>query len=123
MKLRRSLALLLGCTALLVVGSATLSGAAGKPAKAGMSMYLVMAPHTSEECLTALDEFSKAGPKTLAMWDFGCGSGDHTGYCMVKAASEEEALSKVPAEMRDKAKAVKVNKFTAAQIAEMHKKM
>jgi hypothetical protein len=86
------------------------------------SMYLVTSPHTPEECLKALDEVSAMGPKTLAKYHWGCLAGDHTGYAMIDAASEEDALKTVPAEIRSKAKAEKVTTFTVAQIKDLHKK-
>src|SRR5713226_7522729 len=91
--------------------------------KPATSRYLVISPHTPEECLKALDEVSAMGPATLKMYDFGCKAGDHTGYYMINATSEQEALSKVPASIRDKARAVKVSKFTADEIKKLHEQM
>ena len=93
--------------------------AAAKPA---MSHYMVISPHTPEECLKTLDDGSAMGADQLKMWRWGCASGDHTGYLMVMAANETDALSKVPATIRDKAKAIKVDAFTPAQIKAMHEK-
>ncbi len=112
---------LVGCIAALLMGSA----ASGKDAtgKAGTSRYLVISPHTPEECLKALDEVSAMGASTLKMYDFGCKAGDHTGYLIVNAATEEEALAKVPASIRDKARAVKLSKFTSDEIKKLHEQM
>ena len=122
MKLR-SVAVLLGLAVILVGASAVASEKSSSKSKAPMATYLVISPHTAEQCMKALDAVNAKGSKELSMWEFGCESGDHTGYLMVKASSEEEALSHVPADLRAEAKAMKVNKFTAAQIADMHKKM
>jgi hypothetical protein len=86
------------------------------------NMYLVTSPHTPEECLKALDEVSAMGSKTLGKYEWGCLSGDHTGYIMIEAASEDDALKVVPADIRSKAKAEKVTKFTVAQIKALHTK-
>jgi hypothetical protein len=86
------------------------------------STYLVTSPHTPEECLKALDSVSAMGSKTLGKYEWGCLSGDHTGYTMVEATSEEEALKVVPPNLREKAKAEKVTKFTVAQIKGLHTK-
>ncbi len=99
---------------------------AGKDKKADMPKgqmyeYLVISPHTAEECLTALDDVSNLGKDVLAKYDWGCMSGDHTGYIKVKAASEEEALKMVPQAIRAKARAIRIGKFTAEQIAMAHK--
>jgi hypothetical protein len=87
------------------------------------SSYLVMVPHTAEECLKALDAMSSDSPKMLAKMSFGCMSGDHTGYAIVNAESEEAVKDMIPAAQRDKAKIVKVSKFTPEQIKKLHEKM
>lgn len=94
-----------------------------KSSKEGASTYLVISPHTPEECMKTLDDVSAMGKDVLKEYSWGCASGDHTGYIMVKAANEQEALAKVPASVRDKAKAMKVDKLTADQIKALHEKM
>ncbi len=83
--------------------------------------YLVISPHTAQECLTTLDDVSKLGKDVLARYDWGCMSGDHTGYIKVRAASQEEALKVVPESIRAKARAIKIGKFTTDEIAMFHK--
>jgi hypothetical protein len=65
-----------------------------------MARYLIESPHTSEECLRALDEILARDPGMLAKYDFGCMSGDHTGYVIVEAGSESEARENVPSFLR-----------------------
>jgi len=84
------------------------------------SRYLITVPHTADTCLKALDE--TVAQKNLAKWDWGCGSGDHTGYLIVDAASDEAALSQVPPSQRAVAKLQKLNKFTAAEVKSLHSK-
>lgn len=112
------------CAALVLVFAAVLSV---KPlmadAKPMTSSYLIIAPHTPEQCLKVLDEVKdQGGDKALAKYDWGCMAGDHTGYRMVTAASEADALNSLPPSMRSTAKAVKLNKFTSAQIQSFHEK-
>jgi len=85
--------------------------------------YLVMSPHTDKQCLATLDEVGAEGAGTLAKWDWGCKSGDHTGYLRVHAASAKEALMNVPADLRAQAKAVAIGKFTEADLKSMHATM
>ena len=110
--------------AVLVTGVALGAGSqamAGKSvAKTSMHRYLVISPHTPEECAKALDEVSAEGAATLAKFDWGCKSGDHTGYAWVTAKDEQEALSIVPESLRGEAKAVKLNKFSMAEIKAIH---
>ena len=91
--------------------------------KMGMATYLVMIRHTPEECLNALDAAAAAGNEDLSKWEWGCKSGDHTGYRMVHAASQDEAMKVVPESERAKAKVIKLDKFTAAEIKAIHEKM
>ena len=100
----------LGC---LLVGSLAWS-------KSAMARYMVISPHSPEECLKAMDDIAAEGPKVLEQFSFGCMSGDHTAYAMVMASSEQEALKLVPESIRDKAKAIKVSKLTAADIKKFH---
>ena len=113
--------LLASLTALLL--GAVASGKDASSSKAGTSRYLVISPHTPEECLKALDDVSTMGASTLKMWDFGCKSGDHTGYMTVMASSDDEVKAMLPESMRDQAKIVKLSKFTAADLKMAHQEM
>jgi hypothetical protein len=87
-----------------------------------MEKYFVESKHTPEECLRALDEILAKGPDALSRVEWGCMAGDHTGYSIVEARSETEALGEVPTFLRGKARAVKLNKFTPEQIKSFHQK-
>ena len=119
--------LVAGCMAGLFVGATAF--AADPPAKkSGKAMmhgarYLIISPHTAEECMDAMDKMSAEGPAALAKFDFGCMSGDHTAYAIVTASSEDAALKMVPEDLRSKAKAIKVMKFTAKDIQMAHEHM
>ena len=84
------------------------------------SEYLVVSPHTSEECMDVLDEVVALGSDILSRYDWGCMSGDHSAYIRVQANSEAEALKVVPKSVRAKARAVKLVKFTPEQIRAAH---
>ncbi|APH38905.1 hypothetical protein [Methanohalophilus halophilus] len=85
-----------------------------------MTKYLVESPHTAEECLEALDETLALGSDILDQYYFGCRVDVHVGWAIVDAESEAEALGNVPVSLRDKARAVKVEKFTPEQIQKEH---
>lgn len=87
-----------------------------------MDKYFIESKHTPEECLRALDEILAKGSDHLARVEWGCMAGDHTGYSIVEARSEADALEGVPAFLRGKARAVKLNKFTPEQIRSFHQK-
>ncbi len=85
-----------------------------------MAKYLVESPHTPEGCLSALDGFLAVGPEFLARFDFGCRTGEHTGWALLEAASESAARNMLPAGERIRARVVKVSKFTPEQIKAAH---
>jgi hypothetical protein len=80
----------------------------------------VESPHTAEEYLEALDETLALGSDILDQYYFGCQVDVHVGWAIVDAESEAEALGNVPASLRDKARAVQVEKFTPEQIQKEH---
>jgi len=85
---------------------------------AAKAEFLIISPHTPEECMAALEQAETLG--SLSKFEWGCKSGDHTAYAFVTAASAEDALKLVPANVRAQAKAVKVTKFTPAELKSMH---
>jgi hypothetical protein len=80
--------------------------------------YLVVSPHTAGDCKQALKEVHAAG--YITRFDWGCMDGDHTGWVVLEAETMQQALMVVPAMQRNKAKAVKLVKFSPADIAGMH---
>jgi hypothetical protein len=87
----------------------------------GKGKYLITATHTPEECHKTLEE-AALQKKLLDKAEWGCRSGDHTMYLMTDAKSTEDAIAMLPENMRQRAKAVKLNKFTAAEIKKIHDK-
>src|SRR5262249_27599483 len=118
--MKRAVSFLLIAAAMTTIGAMAF-GDSAKPAKApAKSKYLVIAPHTAEQCLATLDEINSQNAKALSAWDFGCKYGDHTGYMTVTAASDEEVKAMLPASMKDTAKIVKLSKFTPAELKAAH---
>ena len=114
--------------AVMVMACAALPAlaAGGSEAKSSMKMgdrYMIMMPHTKEQCLKALDDMVASSSDLLAMTEWGCMAGDHTGYVIVDAASEDAARAMIPASERPMARIIKLNKFTPEQIKSFHKGM
>jgi hypothetical protein len=108
--------------ALLGICGSTFAQCAASAAKPeDKSTYFVQLPHTKEQCLTALVEIKDKGEKLLSELEYGCKSGDHTGYGFLKGTSEENVRSMIPASQQKTAKIEKVNKFTASEIETLHK--
>lgn len=74
-----------------------------------MDRYIVISPHTYEECQAVINQFVSAGFATHA--DFGCMDGEHTAWAIVEADSHDQALLLVPSLMRPKARSIKLMHF------------
>ena len=74
-----------------------------------MDRFLVESPHTIHDCKMAVKLVQSLG--YLANFDWGCEAGVHTGWAVIEAENEAQALGVVPALVRNKARAVKVTKF------------
>jgi hypothetical protein len=83
-----------------------------------MNRYLVESHHSMEECLHALDLVVAAGH--ITHYDWGCDCGVHTGWVVLEAENEEEALLSVPTFIRHKARAIQLTKFTPEDIRSFH---
>lgn len=84
--------------------------------------YLVEVPHNEAECLRALDEQLDKGSDILDKFYFGCESGDHTGYAIVDANSEDEVRKLIPNFLLGKSMITEVGKFTPEMIRSFHTK-
>jgi hypothetical protein len=84
---------------------------------------MIESPHKPEECLKALDEELAKGKDILDKFEFGCKTGDHTGYALVDANTRDDALNKyVPKFIQEKVRIVEVGKFTPEMIKSFHSK-
>ena len=90
--------------------------------KLEMQSYLIKFSHTPETCMAALDKISADSPEILNNIDWGCKSGDHTGYMIVNSKNEVDALQMIPASLRMEAKVEQLNKFSTADIKALHQK-
>jgi len=84
-----------------------------------MDRYLIETPHKAQECLNLFQLLNTQG--YLTHFDWGCMSGVHTGWAVIEANSDAEARLVVPPLVRSQARIVKVTKFDADALAQMHK--
>jgi len=82
---------------------------------------MVETSHNREDCLHILDEFVIHGHITHFEW--GCESGVCTGWAVIEAENEEQALYAVPTLIRSKARVIKLSKFTPEKIQEFHEEI
>jgi hypothetical protein len=85
-----------------------------------MARYLVELPHTKEDCLEALDSVVAFSSTLIDRIDWGCGADVHTGWLLIEAQDAEGACRMVPTNIRARATAIQLNKFTAEQVKSFH---
>lgn len=85
-----------------------------------MERFLVESPHLAEDCQHVLTQVLNLGYITHYNW--GCKAGVHTGWAIVEAENEKEALLTVPAFIRPQAKVTKLNIYTPDDFEKTHKK-
>lgn len=90
-------------------------------AGAKTNVYFVQAPHTPDQCIKTLDDLKGKGDAFLSKFEFGCMSGDHTGYAFLEGKSEDDVRQMLPKDIQANAKIQKVDKFTPDQIEKLHK--
>ena len=83
-----------------------------------MNRYLIESPHSGEECLEIVKQVVAKGYATHFEW--GCKGGVHKGWIILDAESETQALLAVPPLVRPKATVVRLNKFSADEVAGLH---
>lgn len=107
---------------LAMVNLFIISGYAGDKDK-GKSKYMVVVSHTPEQCLVQLDQISTQGADMLNKFEWGCKSGDHTGYALIHADNEASVRKMYALENQENVKIVKVDQFTQEDLESIHKKM
>ena len=83
-----------------------------------MDRYLVILPHTMEECAKSLQQIEAIG--TITHFDWGCKDGEHTGWVIIEAENKAEALMVVPTLQRNKARTIKLTKFSPEDVRGFH---
>jgi hypothetical protein len=76
-----------------------------------MHRYMIMSPHTAEECTMAIKHFRDYHAGFLSHFDWGCYDNDHTAYRIVEADSHEEAKLAVPPLFREKTRVIQLTRF------------
>ncbi len=79
-----------------------------------MPQFLVVSPHTKEDCTKVVKLTLAIGYLTHFHW--GCKAGDHTAYAIIEAENEQEALLSIPTVVRNKAKAIRVVQFDPNEV-------
>ena len=87
-----------------------------------MAKFMVEMPHTSAECLQALDEISEHSATLLPKANWGCMAGVHNGWAVVDANNEAEVRQLVASPLMQKnARITKLSSFTRQDIESFHK--
>lgn len=76
-----------------------------------MNRFLVISPHTADECKMAIKQFREYNAGFLTHFEWGCLDNDHTAYAIINADTHENAKMSVPPMLRTKAKVIRVTYF------------
>jgi hypothetical protein len=74
-----------------------------------MQKYIIISPHTHEECTQVIKQTLAIGYLTHFYW--GCKSGDHTGYAFIEAEDKDQAMLSIPTMIRNKGRAIGLVQF------------
>jgi hypothetical protein len=83
-----------------------------------MDRYIIESPHSAHDCKHVMEQVINMG--YITHYDWGCESGIHTGWVIIEAENEEEALLSVPVFIRHDAQVVRLNKFSPEKFEKMH---
>jgi hypothetical protein len=83
-----------------------------------MNRYLVETNHTGKDCSDVLRRFADYG--YITHFDWGCESGVHTGWAIIEADNETEAMMSVPSLLRLRSRVVGLTKFSPESIQKLH---
>ncbi len=83
-----------------------------------MERYLIETPHSAEDCLSLVKELHVRG--YLHNFDWGCGTGVHTGWAIIEAENEAQARMAIPPLVRKQARIIRLNKFDVSDAASLH---
>ena len=83
-----------------------------------MDKYMIVTPHTHEECIKLVKELHAMG--YLHHFDWGCKSGEHCGWAIIEADDEAQAVLVVPPLVRKKARVIKLTKFEDEDVKSLH---
>lgn len=83
-----------------------------------MDRYIIESPHSAHDCKHVMEQVISMG--YITHYDWGCEAGVHTGWVVIEAENEEEALLSVPTFVRHEARAVRLNKFSPEKFEKMH---
>jgi hypothetical protein len=83
-----------------------------------MNRYLVESTHTSEDCHHVVEQFIYHGH--IMNFEWGCDDGIHTAFAILESENEAEALLSVPPNLRAKARAIRLTKYTPEKLQQAH---
>jgi hypothetical protein len=80
-----------------------------------MHRFIVISPHTSEDCRMAVKQFRQYNAGFLTRFEWGCADNDHTAYAILEAENHENARMSVPPLFREKTRVVRLITFDPMQ--------
>lgn len=81
-----------------------------------MTRYLIEVSHedSKDACNQAVQAFMETGSHFMTNADWGCGDGEHKAWFIVDLDSKDQAMQILPPLLRENAKVIELQQFTAA---------
>ena len=81
-----------------------------------MTRYLIEVSHADNKdaCNQAVQAFMETGSHFMTNADWGCGDGEHKAWFIVELDSKDQAKQILPPLLRENAKVIELQQFTAA---------
>lgn len=81
-----------------------------------MTRYLIEVSHedNKDACNQAVQAFMETGSHFMTNADWGCGDGEHKAWFIVDLDSKDQAMQILPPLLRENAKVIELQQFTAA---------
>ncbi|MGE5848472.1 MAG: hypothetical protein ACM34O_17235 [Ignavibacteria bacterium] len=76
-----------------------------------MHRYIVISPHTPEDCKITVKQFKQYNAGFLTHFEWGCLDNDHTAYVIIDAENHENARMSVPPLFRKKTRVTRLTYF------------
>ncbi len=83
-----------------------------------MNRYIVVSPHTPEDCVKAIKQVEAIGSITHFEW--GCKDGEHCGWVTIEAGGKSEAMMVVPTFLRPQARVFQLTRFSPEDVRSLH---
>ncbi|MHB0999784.1 MAG: hypothetical protein ACYC27_11125 [Armatimonadota bacterium] len=81
-----------------------------------MAKFMIELPHSRDDCADMLMNIAERSPEFMGGANWGCISGNHTGWGIVEADNIAQVRDLLPDDLRDTASITEINQYTADEV-------